>query len=72
MDINKIKKTGWRAKFSIKESIINTLNYLKKKIKMKIAVVGLWHLGTITALSLSKLNNLVYAFDEKKLLINST
>ena len=30
-------------------------------IKMKIAVVGLWHLGTITALSLSKLNNLVYA-----------
>ena len=32
---------------------------------MKIAVVGLWHLGTITALSLSKLNNLVYAFDEK-------
>ena len=34
---------------------------------MKIAVVGLWHLGTITALSLSKLNNLVYAFDEKKI-----
>ena len=31
LDINKIKKTGWRAKFSIKESIINTLNYLKKK-----------------------------------------
>ena len=35
---------------------------------MKIAVVGLWHLGTITALSLSKLNNLVYAFDEKKII----
>ena len=34
---------------------------------MKIAVVGLWHLGTITALSLSKLNNLVYSFDEKKI-----
>ena len=34
---------------------------------MKIAVIGLWHLGTITALSLSKLNNLVYAFDEKKI-----
>ena len=34
---------------------------------MKIAVVGLWHLGTITALSLSKLNNLVYAFDKKKI-----
>ena len=31
LDINKIKKTGWRAKFSIKENIINTLNYLKKK-----------------------------------------
>ena len=35
---------------------------------MKIAVVGLWHLGTITSLSLSKLNNLVYAFDNKKII----
>ena len=35
---------------------------------MKIAVVGLWHLGTITSLSLSKLNNLVYAFDSKKII----
>ena len=30
LDINKIKKTGWRPKFSIKESIIDTLNFLKK------------------------------------------
>ena len=31
---------------------------------MKIAVVGLWHLGTITSLCLSKLNHQVYAFDD--------
>jgi UDPglucose 6-dehydrogenase len=30
---------------------------------MKIAVVGLWHLGTITSLCLSKLNHKVYGFD---------
>ena len=31
LDINKIKKTGWKPKFSIKESIIDTLKFLKKK-----------------------------------------
>jgi len=31
---------------------------------MKIAVVGLWHLGTITSLCLSKLNHQVYGFDD--------
>lgn len=35
---------------------------------MKIAVVGLWHLGTIISLCMSKLNNTVYAFDNKKII----
>ena len=34
---------------------------------MKIAVVGLWHLGTIVSLCMSKLNNIVYAFDDKRI-----
>lgn len=33
---------------------------------MNLAVVGLWHLGTITSLCMSKIINNVYAFDENK------
>jgi len=37
---------------------------------MKIAVVGLWHLGTITSLCLSKIGHRVEAFDNKKIIRN--
>ena len=31
LKINKVKKTGWKPKYSIKDSIIDTLNYLKNE-----------------------------------------
>ena len=31
LKINKIKKVGWKPKYSIKESILDTLNYLKNE-----------------------------------------
>ena len=31
LDIKKIKKLGWKPSFSIKDSILSTLNYLTKK-----------------------------------------
>jgi UDPglucose 6-dehydrogenase len=37
---------------------------------MKIAVVGLWHLGTITSLCLSKIGHRVEAFDDRKIIQN--
>ena len=33
---------------------------------MKIATVGLWHLGTITSLGLADLGHSVHCFDENK------
>ena len=38
---------------------------------MKIAIVGLWHLGTITSLCLSKIGHKVEAYDEDKKLIQN-
>lgn len=38
---------------------------------MRIAVVGLWHLGTITSLGLSNFIRKVYAFDDDKKIINN-
>lgn len=37
---------------------------------MKIAVIGLWHLGTITSLCLAKIGHQVVAFDSKKIISN--
>ena len=38
---------------------------------MKIAVVGLWHLGTITSICLSKIGHKIEAFDENKKLVDN-
>ena len=38
---------------------------------MKIAIVGLWHLGTITSLCLSKIGHKIEAYDEDKKLIEN-
>jgi UDPglucose 6-dehydrogenase len=39
---------------------------------MKIAVVGLWHLGTITSLCMSSLNHTIYGFDKNEIIKNFT
>ena len=38
---------------------------------MKIATVGLWHLGTVTSLCLSDLGHDIYAFDQDEEVINN-
>ena len=59
LDTARIRALGWTPTLSIREGVLRTLDYLQANPAMletagvKVAVLGLWHLGSVTAACLA-------------------
>ena len=55
LDTRRIRALGWKPKLTIREGVLRTVDWLAQnrwvfeQHHMKLAVFGLWHLGTVTA-----------------------
>ena len=55
LDTRRIRALGWKPKLTIREGVLRTVDWLAaeslglRAAPMKLAVFGLWHLGTVTA-----------------------
>jgi nucleoside-diphosphate-sugar epimerase len=68
LDCNKIRSLSWAPKLSIREGIVRTLEYLQAnpwvlEAHWKVCVLGLWHLGTVTAACLASAGHEVVGLD---------